>query len=440
MHFLFESFTHLLKMVGLWILDGLHPIGWKLLVLYGIFTGLLIFLMKGKAEKKEKSWSENLLPKLLILLIAEVVIFSLAKNVGPMRYIWKFVVSFYPQPINITADTSFPIWWVWQYAGFGVVAFLVFVFMDMPSLGEKLSKGAGALGMLLALYISMSALYAGATYMLPQFDPQFEIDEINKPPVKVTDAASPEAIRAGKEVFETYKCFNCHKIWEEGSSDRGPNLGAKQLGLYSEAFIKEQIVDPYKLQAAGFDDEKSKTAMPDYYGDDISEEEMVALVAFLKSLKDPTKMPVEGKSGEQWSWWDDPKIIAEGKELFEGVNTSVNCSVCHGKDGGPLMTGAFDFRDGSRPDIATTSTDAEFIGKMTKKPLKEWDDSVWIKRTLDGVPGSAMAEWKVMEEESKLLKAAIYARTFHDPLSGRSGKKDVGEIKAPEEFKKVFQE
>ena len=92
--------------------------------------------------------------------------------------------------------------------------------------------------------------------------------------------------------------------------------------------------------------------MPDYYGEDLDDNELNALVAYLKTLRDPTHIPVEGKLGNQWTWWDDPRIIAEGKQVYEGVEPAtegLNCAVCHGKEGTPMMTGAFDFRDPNRP-------------------------------------------------------------------------------------------
>ena len=125
------------------------------------------------------------------------------------------------------------------------------------------------------------------------------------------------------------------------------NLGTKQIGLYSEDYIKGQILNPRENQAPGFEDAKSKKAMPTYYGDDLSEDELSALVSFLKTLRDPTHMPVEGKFGNQWTWWDDKDAIAVGKQVFEGLQPEtegLTCAVCHGKDGIPMMTGALDFR------------------------------------------------------------------------------------------------
>src|SRR5437867_3209992 len=70
-------------------------------------------------------------------------------------------------------------------------------------------------------------------------------------------------------------------------------------------------------------------------------------------------------------WWADEKIIAEGKEIFEGVkNIDVNCSSCHGKDGKPVKAGARDFRKTER--------------------MKLYSDSVWFWRISEGVANTKM--------------------------------------------------
>ena len=115
----------------------------------------------------------------------------------------------------------------------------------------------------------------------------FSIASLERPPIKLSGLAGPEVIAAGREVFASNKCFNCHKVFWEGNSDRGPNLGTKQIGLYSEDYIKEQILDPRKDQAPGYEDKKSKKAMPTYYDEDLSEDELSALVAYLKTLRNP---------------------------------------------------------------------------------------------------------------------------------------------------------
>ncbi len=92
-------------------------------------------------------------------------------------------------------------------------------------------------------------------------------------------------------------------------------------------------------------------------------------------------------------WWADEKIIAEGKEIFEGVkNIDVNCSSCHGKDGKPVKAGARDFRKGER--------------------MKLYSDSVWFWRISEGVPNTKMKAWKSKLSEEDRWKAMAYERTF----------------------------
>lgn len=92
-------------------------------------------------------------------------------------------------------------------------------------------------------------------------------------------------------------------------------------------------------------------------------------------------------------WWADEKIIAEGKEIFEGVkNIDVNCSSCHGKDGKPVKAGARDFRKPER--------------------MKLYSDSVWFWRISEGVPNTKMKAWKSKLPEEDRWKAMAYERTF----------------------------
>jgi hypothetical protein len=92
-------------------------------------------------------------------------------------------------------------------------------------------------------------------------------------------------------------------------------------------------------------------------------------------------------------WWADEKIIAEGKEIFEGVkNVDVNCASCHGKDGKPVKAGARDFRKGER--------------------MKGYSDSVWFWRISEGVPNTKMKAWKGKLPEEDRWKVMAYERTF----------------------------
>src|SRR5437899_6749153 len=95
-------------------------------------------------------------------------------------------------------------------------------------------------------------------------------------------------------------------------------------------------------------------------------------------------------------WWTDEKIIAEGKEIFEGVkNIDVNCSSCHGKDGKPVKAGARDFRKSDR--------------------MKLYSDSVWLWRISEGVPNTKMKAWKSKLNEEDRWKVMTYERNFGLP-------------------------
>ena len=202
----------------------------------------------------------------------------------------------------VSGKFGFPIWWQYEFVTFAFVGLVFFMILDLPALKPEASAKQTMLRLAMA-YAIPSAIFITASGQLPQFDPMVEKARLERPPVKLEGMAGPEVIAAGREVFEGNKCFNCHKVFWEGNSDRGPNLGTKQVGLYPSDYLKEQILDPRSKQSPGFEDPKSKKAMPTYYGDDLSDGELTALVAYLKTMRDPTHIPVEGKFPDQWTWW-----------------------------------------------------------------------------------------------------------------------------------------
>ena len=96
--------------------------------------------------------------------------------------------------------------------------------------------------------------------------------------------ASPAA--AGQQLFQTLGCASCHGANGEGG--RGPTLAGligRQTPLESgqsvkpdEAYIRESILNPGAKIVAGF-----QPIMPTFQGQ-ISEDQLVQLVAFIKSL------------------------------------------------------------------------------------------------------------------------------------------------------------
>ncbi len=376
------------------------------------FAGVVMmyaFLLSLPPKKKtEISFGKNIRFKLPIIFIISGLIWVLAGKLG------------------------FPVWWQIEFVAFAFVGLAFFLLLDIRALKPEKSK-LNWIFRLITTYALASGLFITITAQLPQFDPQHEIEKLERPPLKLSGLAGPEVIAAGREVFASNKCFNCHKVFWEGNSDRGPNLGTRQIGLYSEDYIREQILDPRKDQAPGFEDKKSKKAMPTYYEEDLSEDELSALISYLKTLRDPTHMPVEGKFPNQWTWWDDPKIIAEGKVVFEGFQPAtegLNCAVCHGKEGIPMMTGALDFRNAENMDTE------KMPDRLDGVKMKDWPDALWYKRVTRGIDGTPMAPWGMIFQHLYLWKAEAYVRTFHDPLDKRTEKRPVPPIPTKEEIEK----
>ena len=115
-----------------------------------------------------------------------------------------------------------------------------------------------------------------------------------------------------------------------------------------------------------------------------------------QTLKEPAlgKIPPEYQSKHMPAgWWTDPKIIAEGREIFEGrVNAMVICFTCHGQDGKPMLPGARDMRD------------ASYVNKLT--------DSYWFWRVSEGVADTQMLSHKGLLKEDRIWKVIAYEHAF----------------------------
>ena len=82
---------------------------------------------------------------------------------------------------------------------------------------------------------------------------------------------------AGKQVFMTQGCGNCHTFSGAGSSGTvGPNLDEALKGK-DGAFVRESIVEPNKETASGY----PPNVMPQNYGQLLTPKQVDDLVAFL---------------------------------------------------------------------------------------------------------------------------------------------------------------
>jgi cytochrome c oxidase subunit 2 len=99
-------------------------------------------------------------------------------------------------------------------------------------------------------------------------------------------------VEAGEKLFTQFDCANCH---ESGRRQRCPTLGGLYgmqvplasggTALFDEAYIRESILDPKAKVAAGYEPN-----MPTYRGQ-VTEEQMLALIAYIKSLSPNQGVP-----------------------------------------------------------------------------------------------------------------------------------------------------
>ena len=115
-------------------------------------------------------------------------------------------------------------------------------------------------------------------------------------------------------------------------------------------------------------------------------------------------------------WWTDPKIIAEGKKIFdtaqnevmdkgEKVQITKGCSTCHEIDpekDRPKRRGARDFR--------------------VAKKMNTFSDSYWFWRVSEGVPKTPMPSWKGRLSEEERWKAIAYEHTWSHGNKGEEHK------------------
>jgi mono/diheme cytochrome c family protein len=96
---------------------------------------------------------------------------------------------------------------------------------------------------------------------------------------EVENEASPVASVDGAAVFDSAGCSGCHTLAAAGSTaTTGPDLDQALKGK-DEAFIETSIADPNAAIAEGYPPD----LMPQTFGDDLSSEELGALVQYLSA-------------------------------------------------------------------------------------------------------------------------------------------------------------
>ncbi len=228
-------------------------------------------------------------------------------------------------------QTHFPEIFQLMFFLYAMLGSAVFILLDAPPM--KRLEGVKAIAALLVFYVLLSGMYIAGATILPQFDPTIEAGKIVKvlklrkqrsaqgkaeeliartkelderakaiskqlaslgagAKVEIVEsasamsgAASGDLVALGKEQWELQECYNCHKLFGSGGKKRGPvldNIGS----LMTSEQLREKLLYPKKWKAEGFDKQYKKGKMPDKYRDLMFEEEIVALIAFLSTLKD----------------------------------------------------------------------------------------------------------------------------------------------------------
>ena len=229
-------------------------------------------------------------------------------------------------------QTHFPPVFQVMFFIYAMLGALVFILLDAPPM--KRLEGIKAVAALLVFYVLLSGLYIAGASILPQYDPTVEAGKIEKVlkmrkarsqqgkadeliarakelderaktiskqlrslgagaqvevvgvrDVSAPGAASGDIVALGKEQWELQECYNCHKLFGQGGKKRGPEMD--NIGnLMTPEQLREKLLYPKKWKAEGFDKQYKKGKMPDKYRDLMFEEEIVALIAFMATLKD----------------------------------------------------------------------------------------------------------------------------------------------------------
>jgi len=107
-----------------------------------------------------------------------------------------------------------------------------------------------------------------------------------------------DPLQAGALLFQNLRCDTCHysgPATGPAGAPRGPDLAGRfgtdvtltdgQTVRFDERYVRESILEPARRLSAGF-----QALMPSYQGQ-VSEGDVLALIAYLKSLKAPRSRP-----------------------------------------------------------------------------------------------------------------------------------------------------
>ena len=176
----------------------------------------------------------------------------------------------------------------------------------------------------------------------------------------------------GKELYVQKTCNVCHSL--DGSRLVGPSflqLFGREVEMESgvtvtadENYIRSSIINPNEHIVKGY-----PPAMPSFSGQ-VTDEEIHALIAFIKSVDGSTQIDIQAPQVEEVPMDEDMTPAERGKVLY---NTRL-CVTCHSLDGsilvGPSMKGLYG-KKGKLADGSDYLADDEYIKRSLLRPNEE---------------------------------------------------------------------
>jgi mono/diheme cytochrome c family protein len=158
-----------------------------------------------------------------------------------------------------------------------------------------------------------------------------------EPVAAVGPGNTPVAV--GKVVYRARACLGCHG-WPGDGGVTGPDLAGiatngtdRMPGLTSEQYVRVAILGPSATIAPGCPTGPCPDMMPRTYGDDLAQEELDAVVAYMMTLTATVTAGIEGPSdpvvpGSGLRTAARPTDGPRGADLYRR-----HCQACHGDRG-----------------------------------------------------------------------------------------------------------
>jgi mono/diheme cytochrome c family protein len=147
---------------------------------------------------------------------------------------------------------------------------------------------------ILALIVSTTAFYA----MVGQLVPQKEVHPPKETELK-KDMTADDLVKAGKEIFEGKGlCSTCHTLGKSGAlrfpdlDGMGARASTRRPGHSDVQYLAESIYDPNLFVVPGFNPGMPVINKPPI---GLSDQEIVAVVAYLQSLGGKVTVTMESK-------------------------------------------------------------------------------------------------------------------------------------------------